>query len=101
MEPSPPRCPAVVPRDPGGDPAHDLVADGVQALGPLLGADAIVALSAQEHDLVANRNLIVTAVHHELVHGDHTHDAATTPADQHLPACRRQPSGHTVGIADG
>ena len=59
----PPRPPAprpdrsgvspVVERDPAADAAHDLVGDGVEARGPVPRADLLVALTPDEHDLVA------------------------------------------------
>jgi hypothetical protein len=40
--------------DAGGDAAHDLVADRAEPVGPVVGGDALVALRAEQHDLVAD-----------------------------------------------
>src|SRR5439155_6172906 len=43
------------------DAADDLVSDGVEAVGPLLGKDLLVALAADEHDLVTGGHVGVGA----------------------------------------
>src|SRR5690606_25391836 len=72
--------------DPRADRAHDLVADRAEPVGPVLGADLLVALAAQQHDLVADRDRQIADVDHQLVHRDDAHDRAAASADQHVGA---------------
>ena len=91
-------------RHPRADGAHDLVGDRAQPGGPLVGGDALVALVAQQDDLVAGAHGGVgAAVDHELVHGDDADHRPALAADQHLlrrPAAasgtrrRRSPMRH-------
>ena len=54
IELMPTRIGSRTPRDPAADAAHDLVGDGAEPLGPLVGGDLVVALPAEQHDLVAD-----------------------------------------------
>ena len=54
--------------------------------GPLGRGERLGTLLADEHHLVADGHVVVgTAVHHDLVHGDHPRQRAAPAADQHLP----------------
>src|SRR3990172_2548283 len=67
--PPAPRCsPNVLPRHALADRGHDLVADRAQMPRELLRGDAFGSLGAEQHDLVARRDLGVAAVHEQLVH---------------------------------
>ena len=64
-------------------------------------ADRLVALAADQHDLVADaRPVVVAAVDHELVHRDDADDRAAAAADQHLAAGEPKAPRHAVGVAD-
>ncbi len=86
------------------DAAHDLVADRVETVGPVLGLDGLgpvgPVLRPDQHHLVADAHAIVAAVDQHLVHGDHADDRAPPPTDQHLTARLEQASGHPVGVPD-
>src|SRR5262245_19416945 len=86
------------------DPAHDLVPDRPQPFGPVLGADDVLPLAADQDDLVPDRNATVTDVHHQLIHGHDTDDRAAPAPDQHLrtwPVRQSpEPPRHAVGITD-
>ena len=79
-------------------PQTHLVADRAEARGPLLGRDPLVALPAEQHDLVAALHRVVAAVDHQLVHRDGADDRPAAAADQHV-AVRRQAAAHAVGVA--
>ncbi len=81
------------PRHPRTDAAHHLVGDGVEQPGPLLRRDLLVTLAADEDDLVADLDVVVAAVDHELVHGHDAQDRPATGTDQHLPADEAQATG--------
>src|ERR671931_160851 len=54
--------------DPGAHAAGDLVLDRAQQPRQLPGGDLVVALFTQQHDLVADVDLVVAARHQDLVH---------------------------------
>src|SRR4051794_37685252 len=58
-------------RDACAHSAGDLVLDGSEQPCQLPGRDLVVALPAEEDDLVALVDVGVAAVHEQLVHGDH------------------------------
>src|SRR3990170_7242188 len=60
--------PDVLPGHALADRGHNLVADRAQMPGELLGGDALGPLGAEQHDLLARRDLGVAAVHEQLVH---------------------------------
>ena len=68
---------------------------------PLGGGDLLVALAADEHDLVADLDGDVAEVDQQLVHRDHADDRAAPAADQHLAAGEAEVAGHAVGVARG
>src|SRR3954462_11751639 len=72
-------------RHAGTDAAHDLIGNGVDAIGPLLGRDLVSALAPKEHDLVAGRHVGVgPAVDHDLVHRDGAGDRLAAGAAEGL-----------------
>src|SRR3954466_9167637 len=87
-------------RHAGADAAHDLIGNGVDAIGPLLGRDLVRALAPDEHDLVAGRPGaperpapvparhvgVGPAVDHDLVHRDGACDRLAAAADEDLAA---------------
>src|SRR4051812_41123783 len=79
------------------DATHDLVADGAEVAGPLLGRDPLVVLAPDQHDLVTAPHVVVAAVDHQLVHRDAADDAAPAAADQHVTDVA-QPAAHAVGV---
>ena len=95
------RSPMVRPRDAGADAGDDLVGDRAEALGPLGGGDLLVALRADEHDLVADLDGGVADVDHQLVHRDDAGDRAAPAADEHLATDQPEVAGHTVGVPRG
>src|SRR3954466_12256893 len=66
--------PGVPPLDAGRDAAHHLVADRPEPIGPLRCPDRLAALRTDQNGLVVDRNRVITAVHHQLIHGDDTDD---------------------------
>jgi uncharacterized protein DUF4139 len=94
------------PRHRGADARDDLVVDGRQALGHGLGGGAGLALTADEHDLVADADVGHAGdVDHAHVHGDAPDDGGRLPADQHdaaaLGAGARQAAVEPLVVADG
>src|ERR1039458_2500392 len=63
--------------DPRLDPAEHLPADRPERTRPVVGGDDLVALSAEQDDLVADRHVVAGTVDEQLVHGD---DAGNPPA---------------------
>ena len=62
----------------------------------------LVALAAEQHDLVAHLHRGVrAAVDHQLVHRHHAHDRAPQSVHEHLAPGPEQPAWHTVGVAEG
>ena len=94
---------AVAAGDPGADAADDLVGDGVERRGPVLGGDRLVALAADQHDLVADRD------RRRRRQSTMSWSMVTTPTIGPAPAAdraprrptRRQAARHAVGVADG
>src|SRR5690606_32976324 len=86
--------------DAGADAAHDLVGDRAERRGPVGRTDALAALLADEHDVVAHLDVVVAAVDHQLVHRDRADDRVASAADEHLAAHGRQVAAHAVGVAD-
>src|ERR1700689_3249830 len=64
--------------------AKYLPRDGARTLGPPLGRDLLVALAAQEDDLVTGRHGVIAAVDHQHVHGDHAGEGITLRVDKDL-----------------
>src|SRR4029079_17888073 len=62
----------VQPVDTPGNTAHPLVADRAESIGPIGCRDRVAALGADQHGLVADRNGVVPAVDHRLIHRDDT-----------------------------
>src|SRR6185369_17203369 len=58
----------VPPVDAPGDAAHHFVADRAEAVGPVGRLDRVTGLAADQHGLVADRDFVVTAVDHHLIH---------------------------------
>src|SRR3990170_2550212 len=79
-----PSSPDVLPRDALADRGHDLVPDRPEVRSELLGGDALTPLRPDQDDLVAHQDLVVAAVHEDLVHGHRPRDAVASPTDQHL-----------------
>src|SRR5205823_1256797 len=76
--------------------------DGVERRGPVLGGDLLVALAADEDDLVTGSHVAVgAAVDHELVHRHRAGDRVAAAADQHFTADERQAPSDAVGVAGG
>ena len=86
----PERRVGAVDQDPGharADATHHLVADRPQHGRPVVGRDDLVALAAEEHDLVAGAHrVVVAAVDDDLVHGHHAGQRPARPADEDLVA---------------
>src|SRR6476469_6645520 len=87
------------PPAPRRDVGDDLVADRVRPGAPLLGADDLVPLPAQQHALVADGDIALLAdQERQLIHADGRHHRPPTAAGQHVHPPRQQP-GDAVGIA--
>ena len=89
----------VSPRHPFADPAHDLVPDRPEQSPERVRADRLVPLAPDQHDLLADLDLPVAAVHHQLIHRDRPRDPAAAPPDQHLAHVRQLPRV-AVRVAD-
>src|SRR5581483_2474614 len=91
---------------PLADAAADLVGDRPEPDRPLGGADHVVALAAEQHDLGADRRrrrlrpVRRAEVDQQLVHRDRPGDRLALPADEDLAADLAQPPGDPVGVAD-
>ena len=66
-----------------GDTAYDLVSDGVERCGPVVGRDGVRTLRADEHSLVAARGVHAGHIHHELIHRHAPKDRAALSSDEH------------------
>src|SRR5919106_650983 len=91
--------PTVHPRDAGAHRGDHLVADRAGPLGHFLGADLLVALPAEEDDLVAGTDQVIAAVDHQVVHGHGPGDRVAAAADQDPAPVRRRPNV-PGGVAD-
>src|ERR671918_755551 len=89
----------VHPRDAGAHRGDHLVADRPGPPCHVLRADLLVALPAEEDDLVAGTNQVIAAVDHQVVHGHGPGDRVAAAADQD-PAHVRQRPHVAVGVAD-
>src|SRR5215472_14896405 len=67
----------VASRETAAEPGGDLIADGVQGVGPVLRGRLAVVTGPEQQHLVAFRGGLGPEVHHELVHG---HGAGDEPA---------------------
>ena len=108
--PPPSRPSPVPPRYAWSDPADDLVGDRAESLGPFGRGDLRVALTPEQHDLVADLDRRLADVDHELVHGHGARDRVADTSDQDLaarraPGCgvrrRRSPPGPSRHATDG
>src|ERR1700691_203362 len=81
--------------------AKYLPRDGARTLGPLIGRDLLVALAAQEDDLVTGRHGVIAAVDHQHVHGDHAGEGITLRVDKDLGTRVEETTGIAVGVAEG
>ena len=75
----------VDPGDPRADPGDDLVGDGAGRVGPVLRGRLAVVAGAEQHHLVARRDVVVAEVEHELVHADPAGDGPAAPGSEHRP----------------
>ena len=62
--------------DAARDIAHDLVANGVQPLCPFVSRYRVVALVADQDDLITGSDGPITTVNHQLIHRDRPDDPA-------------------------
>ena len=72
----------------------------MRRLADLLHGERFIALSADEHDIVADGAINAADIDHELIHADSAEDRGVLPADND-PADIRQAAGVAVRIADG
>src|SRR5271168_4579140 len=85
------------PGNSGSDAAQDLVTDGAERLGPFISRDLFVPLSTQQHHLVTwAHRVVISAVDHDLVHGDHAGQRTASSTDEHAAATGEEPSGHPI-----
>src|SRR4051794_2892986 len=84
--------------DSRADPAQNLVRDGADSCRHLTNVDPIVALRADNHDLVAGRDLETRDVGHQHVHVDGADDRRALTADQDRAASRK-PQIETISVA--
>ncbi len=68
-------------------------------VGPLGCGHALVALLADEHDLVADVHGVV-ARDHQLIHGHDADDRPSSPADEHLTACEPEVATYAIRVSD-
>src|SRR6476661_9658458 len=89
------------PPAPRRDVGDDLVADGVRPAGPLMRADGLVRLPAQQHDLVANGDVALIAdQERQLIHADGRHHRPPPASGEHVHPPRQQPRD-AVRVAGG
>ena len=71
-------------RNPLADAAHDLVPDRSEPIGPVLDANVLVALLADQHGVVTDGDIGISDVDHQLIHRDDADDRMPMPTDQDL-----------------
>src|SRR6478672_6308731 len=76
-------------RDPGTEPGHDLVADGVGGVGPLLRGRLARRAAEEGDDVTGPRGGARSEVDDELVHADTTGDRRAEVADADRADVRR------------
>ena len=74
----------VLPRHARGDPARDLVVDGAEPPGDLLGQDPLAAAGADQDGLGAARHRLVAEVDGDVVHRDGPDQRHAAAVDQHV-----------------
>ncbi len=84
--------------DPRSEAADDLPGNRADRRGHLAHVDAIAALLADDHDLVARRDVRAGHVRHQHVHAHRTDDRRAAAANQH-GAAAGEPQIQAVGVA--
>src|SRR4029450_12137349 len=84
----------VLPRHSLGDTRDDLVPDRPDDPGELLRGDPLVALFADQHDVITRCHLLIPAVHKDLVHGHGSGNPVPAAPDQDVG-----PGGEGPGVA--
>src|SRR6266545_1623628 len=84
----------------GAHPRHDLVVDGADRRGPVVGGGFAVVARPEEHRDVTGRHRVVAAVQHDLVHADPAGDGPPASGKPHragVGAWRGTPSPYPNG----
>src|SRR4030095_12296657 len=79
----------ILPLNPGAEPAHDLPRHRANRRGHFARGYFFVALSPDEHDLIAGRDVEPGDVHHDHVHADRSDNGHPTAADECRSAIRQ------------
>ena len=83
----------------GRQPTHDLVVDRLHSFGPIICADAMGTLRANQNNLIAYANIRpIGDVDHELVHGHHTEHRTVPTTDEHRSAPNTKGSRHAIRV---
>src|SRR5690348_2342945 len=89
----------VAPREPAAEPGGDLIADGVQGVGPVLRGRLAVVTGPEQQHLVAFGGGPVPEVHHELVHRHRAGDEPPPAPGVDLDQAGRVP-WHALRVAE-
>src|ERR1700677_4516963 len=88
-------------RDARAQACENLPRDGVPPFGQVAGAHHFAPLAPDQDHVVAWRDVIVTHVNDDLIHGDVASDAVALCVNENLGASFKEVSGVTVGVPEG